>query len=101
VRVRFTPEARLAIRDKRAWWEANHDKAPKLFFQELVAAIHKLRERADEERLRYTIIRGRTIWRILLPKTKIHLYYRVDPTGDVEVLSVWNAVSGAPPESFP
>ena len=101
MRVRFTPDARLAIRDKRAWWEANREKAPKLFFQELEAAVRKLRDGANEERLRYTILRGRTIWRVLLPKTKLHLYYRVDTTGDVEVLFVWNAVSGSPPEFLP
>jgi hypothetical protein len=27
VRVRFTPEARIAVRERRAWWEQHRDKA--------------------------------------------------------------------------
>lgn len=42
MRVRFTPEARLAVREKRAWWEQHRDKAPRLFVQELDAVVAKL-----------------------------------------------------------
>jgi hypothetical protein len=30
VKVRFTPEALRSIREKRAWWASNRDKAPRL-----------------------------------------------------------------------
>jgi hypothetical protein len=44
VTVRFTPEARLAVREKRAWWEQHREKAPRLFVEELAAVVAKLRE---------------------------------------------------------
>jgi hypothetical protein len=50
VRVRFTPEALRSIREKRVWWEANRDKAPRLFVEELASVIGKLRNDADTER---------------------------------------------------
>jgi hypothetical protein len=40
--------------------------------------------------------RGRVIRRILLPKTRRHLYYCVDDDG-VLVLPVWGAVRGRAP----
>jgi hypothetical protein len=75
VRVRFTPEARLAVREKRAWWEQHREKAPRLFVQELAAIVARLRDGVDEERQRYAARGGRIIWRILMPKTRNHVDY--------------------------
>ncbi len=101
MRVYFTPDAKAAIREKRAWWQANRDKAPALFLEELRAVLVKLRTGADDERQRYRVSRGQLVWRILMPKTKNHIYYRVDSAAQqIDVLLVWNAV-GLPPEHFP
>jgi hypothetical protein len=99
VRVRFTPEARLAVREKRTWWERHRDRAPRLFVQELATIVAKLRDGADEERQRYVARGGRVIWRILMPKTGNHVYYRLDETArEVEILLVWNAAAGKSPD---
>jgi hypothetical protein len=99
VRVRFTPEALLAVREKRAWWLQHRDKAPALFAQELATVVTKLREGADAERQQFAARGGHIIWRILMPKTRHHLYYRVDEhAGVVDVLLVWNAIAGNEPE---
>lgn len=99
MRIRFTPEARQAIREKRTWWQEHRDKAPRLFIVELAAVVAKLRTGADKERHEYALRRGRIVWRILMPKTRNHVYYRVDYAADeVEILLVWNAISGAAPE---
>ncbi len=101
MRVCLTPDAKEAIRDKRAWWQAHRDKAPGLFLEELRTVLMKLRTGADDERQRYCVIRGHLVWRILMPKTKNHIYYRVDAAAQrTDVLYVWNAV-GPPPEDFP
>jgi hypothetical protein len=99
MRVRFTPEARLAVREKRAWWERNREKAPRLFVEELAMIVAKLRDGADDERQQYAVRRGRIIWRALMPKTRNHIYYHRNELGrEVEILLVWNAVAGATPE---
>ena len=99
MRVRFTREARVAVREKRAWWEQHREKAPRLFVEELAAIVAKLRHGADEEREQYAARGGRIIWRILMPKTRNHVYYRVDEAArEVEILLIWNAVAGEAPE---
>ena len=99
MRVRFTPEARHAVREKRTWWEQHRTKAPRLFVEELAGIVAKLRDGADEERQQYAAHGGRVIWRILMPKTRHHVYYRLnDVAGEVEILLVWNAVAGAAPD---
>jgi hypothetical protein len=99
VRVRFTPEARLAVREKRMWWEQHREKAPRLFVEELAAVVARLREGTDEERQQYAAQSGRIIWRLLMPKTRNHVYFRVNEVAaEVEILVVWNAVSGATPD---
>ncbi|MCX5741564.1 MAG: hypothetical protein NT062_03590 [Proteobacteria bacterium] len=101
MRVRFTPEAHLAVRAKRTWWEQHREKAPRLFIEELAELVAKLRDGADEERQQYAARGGRVIWRILMPKTRHHVYYRLNSAaGDVEIeiLLVWNAVAGAAPD---
>jgi hypothetical protein len=98
VRVRFTPEARLSTREKRAWWSAQRDKAPDPFVEELAVIVAKLRDGADNERQQYAARRGRVIWPILMPRPRHHVYHRAGTVAsDVEVLLVWNAIAGAPP----
>jgi len=55
LRVRFTPEARLAAREKRAWWQQHREKAPKLFVQELAAIVATLRNGEDDERQQFAV----------------------------------------------
>jgi hypothetical protein len=99
LRVRFTPEARLAAQEKRAWWEQHREKAPRLFVQELASLVAKLRNGDDEERQQFAARGGRIIWRALMPKTRSHVYYRVNEAADeVEILLIWNAVAGATPD---
>ncbi len=61
----------------------------------------KIRAGADDERRVYTRRGGVIIWRILMPKTRHHVYYRVKPAAQLaELLLVWNAQSGEQP-TFP
>jgi plasmid stabilization system protein ParE len=98
LRIRFTPEALQVARAKRAWWEQHRDKARRLFVLKLATVVAKLRDGADEERQRYALRDGRIIRRLPMPKTRNHVYYRLDPAGGVvEILVIWNATAGVPP----
>jgi hypothetical protein len=99
VRVRFAPEALEAIRYKRAWWEANRNKAPRLFRDELAEVIAKLRTGATQGAQLYTVHAKRKIWRLLMPKTKVHVYYRIERSGqEVEIITAYNAIGGEGPD---
>ncbi|HVV84023.1 MAG TPA: hypothetical protein VHE35_13200 [Kofleriaceae bacterium] len=98
MRVRFAPEALTAVREKRAWWVAHREKAPRLFVEELTAVVTKLRVGADQDCQHYVTERGRLIWRLAMPRTRNHVYYRHDAAGDIVILTVWNATAGSPPD---
>ena len=101
MKVHFTTAAKEAALEKATWWKANRDKAPKLFIEELRAATLKLRGRTDDTRKRYRISQGCVVWRLLMPKTKNHIYYVINEEAkQIEVLTVWNAVGKAPPKSI-
>lgn len=69
-----------------------------MFVEELAAVVGKLRDGKDAERQQFAARGGRIIWRILMPKCRAHVYYRIDEaTSEVEVLLVWNAVAGQTP----
>jgi hypothetical protein len=61
--------------------------------------VAKLRAGEHDERQQFAAQGGRIIWRALMPKTRNHIYYRIDEAaGDVEILLVWNAVAGSTPD---
>lgn len=99
MRIKFSPESLQLIREKRIWWQRNRHKAPRLFAEELATIIAKLRRGADADRRRFGMLGGETIWCLLMRKTRNHVYYWVNnEAGIVEIVSVWNATAGAPPE---
>ncbi len=98
MRVRFTPQAWLSVREKHTSWEQHREKASALFVEELSVIVRKLRDGTDAERQPFGARGGRIVWGILMPKTRNHVYYRVDDAGDVEVLLAWNAIAGRMPD---
>ena len=77
------------------WWRTNRPLAPALFAVELERAVYALTlmptlgARAHNER-------ARDVRRLLLRRTRYHIYYRVR-RGALEVLAVWHAVRGTGP----
>ena len=98
MKLRYTALAREAIRHRHRWWLANRDKAPRLFADELKAVLENIRSNTDAARQRYAGHADATVWRLLLPKTRHHVYYRRDPLTDAAtVLLVENAISETGP----
>ena len=68
--------------------------------EELGAIVGKLRDGTAADRQKYAARGGHIIWRILMPGTRDHVYYRVNVSaGEGEVLLVWNATAGRNPTS--
>jgi hypothetical protein len=77
---------------------ANREKAPQLFADELKAVLNTLRTDADATRQRYSGQANATVWRLLMPKTRHHIYYRRDEhAAVVTILLVANAISETGP----
>jgi hypothetical protein len=70
-----------------------------MFAEEIGAIVNKLRDGTAAERQKYAARGGHIIWRILMPRTRNHVYYRVNERArEVEVLLVWNAIAGSDPD---
>ena len=78
------------------WWALNRTKAPDLFDEELAWALSYL----EHAPLTGARIRGRHRHprRLLLQKTRYHVYYTVEEAiRQVDVIAVWHAARGSGP----
>ena len=92
----IAPEAMLHILAIEAWWLVNRPKAPALFSDELDAAL------ADFER---GLLAGSSYpmnpetKRVLLPRSRYHVYYEVDREAAARGESMLDCSSSQPPSS--
>jgi plasmid stabilization system protein ParE len=89
MRVRLAPRALSEAARLRAWWRENRASSPSLFDEEVAAAIERIAASPGVGAI-YPSSFGRTVRRLLMPKTQNHVYYVVRET-EVVVLSVWGA----------
>lgn len=96
-RLEIAPRAREQIAVIGLWWRANHEAASGLFSDELATALEELMLRPQSGNA-YTKHRGVPIRRVLLSKTRYHVYfsYRADQHF-VEVRAVWHFARGKGP----
>lgn len=94
--IRLAPRALAEAKRIKTWWREHRPGAPDLFEQELGAALERIGanpnigtayEQGDLEA---------PVRRVLLPKTKNHIYYAIDHD-EIVVVSIW----GAPRERGP
>jgi len=89
MRVRLTPRALVEIERKRTWWRQQRPAAASLFEDELYARVEQALVDPNLGSI-YKEEGGGAIRRLLLSRTRNHVYYAVD--GDeLVVLSVWGA----------
>jgi len=97
MKLAFTPEAEAQADECDRWWREHRD-AKDIFAEELAATRTLLRE-APEIGSMHTVLDGLPVRRVLLRKTRTHVYYSVD--GDAElvtILAVWGAPKGRGPK---
>lgn len=95
--VRIAPKARTQIRTVQRWWLENRPYNPSLFREELNVAAAQLRL-APRAGPVYESASFAEVRRIILPKTRYHLYYTVDePRRIVRVLAIRHAARGTGP----
>ena len=73
------------------WWRENRLAARLLFDQELAAALEQIRTQPDTG-LVYSGIAGKGYQRLLMPRTRFHVYYRLTTPDTIRVVAIWGAV---------
>lgn len=84
-----------AVRCAR-WWRDHRPAAAGLFDGELRIALDQIRA-APRLGCTYLVAEGHEHRRLLMPRTRHHVYYRVVEPDRVLVVSVWSAVRGRGP----
>lgn len=98
MKIFFTPEASEQADECDRWWREHRPATAGLFAQEL-AASQQLLLLVPRVGPVYTRIDGLPVRRVLLRKTKAHVYYVLEgPDGPITVLSVWGAPKRGGPE---
>lgn len=93
----MTKQASADVSAAAKWWKRNRDKAPGL----LRAEMQQARQMLSSQPLMGELVEGddvRGLRRLLLPRTRYLLFYRVAVSGqEVEVLRLWHASRGQRP----
>lgn len=90
MRIRYSRRAIREIEARNRWWREHRD-AKDVFLDELDEALKQLSTLPDLG-VRYETKSGSTVLRILLPKTKHHVYFRREPEQNrIMIVSVWGA----------
>lgn len=73
----------------REWWELNRLEAPELISHEIDVALRMLRSHPNLG-ARTRTRRGQTVRRVLLPKTRYVVFYRLVGKRTIRVVSLWH-----------
>jgi plasmid stabilization system protein ParE len=88
VQVVLLDEARRRFEAEDDWWREHRD-AEELFADEFEQVLELLRSMPGAGR-RYRLTRGKLIQRVLMKKTRCHVYYFHDHDKDlIEIHSIW------------
>jgi hypothetical protein len=101
VKVKVAPRALQRARIITTWWRKNRPGAEDLFEREFLEVTSKFIAMSPGSPLGtvHTVSRGKTIRRVLLPRTEQHIYYSVDEANDtVIVRMIWGARRGRSPK---
>jgi plasmid stabilization system protein ParE len=90
VRVVLLAEAQRRFGVEDEWWRENRD-AKDLFIDEFEQTLERLAADPNVGQA-YRVTRGKLIQRVLMKKTRCHVYYFHDRGNDVvEVHTIWGA----------
>ncbi len=98
MKVVFAEGIEVIVDTMDMWWRSNRLSAPHLFTQELAEALERIVEQPDRFPAYKETQRG-TVRRVLMPRTRNHVYYVHRPNEDlVIIVSVWGGPRGSHPK---
>jgi plasmid stabilization system protein ParE len=96
VKVVLLDEAQRRFEAEDRWWREHRD-AKELFVAEFEEVLRQISSMPNAGQ-RYRRARGKLIQRVLMKKTRCHVYYVHDPERAlVEIHSIWGARRGRGP----
>lgn len=97
IRVLVAARAETQIRAIEEWWKANRPDAPTLFVGELQAALERIAATPGVG-AEYLVSGLRDVRRVLLRRSRYHVYYTVDTAREIAVVrAVWHGARGREP----
>ncbi len=91
MKLRIGKRAAAQAKKIEQWWVEHRPSAPSLFTDELEWTFRYIC-RIPDAGVRWSTPRRPTLRRILMPRTKHHVYFVIDEvTNTIQVLSVWGA----------
>jgi len=99
VKLKLAESAQRQAARIEAWWAEHRPAAPSLFAREFRDTLAYL-ESTPSAGTRWPTQRRPDLMRILMPRTKHHVYFRVERDRDglvLHVLAVWGAPRGRGP----
>lgn len=94
----FTPQAERQAADMDLWWREHRPSSRDLFARELAEAVAMI-VGTPAAGSAYSTRNGKPFRRVLLAKTKNHVYFEVDVSrGLVIVHAIWGAPRGHGPK---
>jgi plasmid stabilization system protein ParE len=96
--VVVTETADRHLKTAHAWWTANRHDVPLLFTEEIEAAFERISQAPYSGALYSQRNAPSDVRRVLLRRTRYHVYYTCDPeAGRAVVRAVWHATRGRGP----
>jgi len=96
VKLILLAEAQRRFEAEDAWWRENRD-AKDLFIEEFEQTIEQLVTTPAIGKT-YRLTRGKLIERVVMKKTRCHIYYHRDPGRElIEIHTIWGAQRGRGP----
>lgn len=96
-RLLIAPLAEAQVRRIAQWWRVNRSSSPDLFSRELAETLGALLQTPTLS-VHYRSRRGVRIRRLLLERSRYHVYYSHDVEADVvELRAVWHTARGSGP----
>ncbi len=98
MKLELAEPAQRQAADIEGWWAENRPAASSLFAQEFRDTLEFIRTNPGVG-IGWPTDRHPDLRRVIMPRTRHHLYFRVDvPSQVVQVLAVWGAPRGSGPK---
>jgi plasmid stabilization system protein ParE len=96
VHIEVKPLAERQLVAAYRWWRKHRDKAPEALEEDFAEALRRIGDSPGIGKF-VKRQRGGIVRRYLMERVRYYLFYRINPTGDIDILQLWHS-SRRPPK---